>query len=113
MFDWLVKPVYADVKIIDVFGPIKNAVSFTTLGGLVSVIIPNILTLAGIVSFIGIIYFGIQYISHAGAGEGEKIAKDQQAFTGALIGLMIIFGAYFILKIVSTLIGYDFLNPTI
>ncbi len=113
MLDWIVRPVYAQVKIKDVFGPVKNTESFDTLGGFMSVILPNILMVAGVVAFIGVVFAGIRYIQHAGDGESDKMNKDQQSLTAALIGLMLIFGAYFILQIVSTITGYDFFNQKI
>lgn len=85
---------------------------FTSVGFLVNTILPNILTVAGVVTLIFVVIAGIKIIADAGSGQADKAAKDKGAFTAALIGLIIIFGAYlFVTQIVSTLIGWDVLNP--
>lgn len=105
---FLVKPAYADVNIAQFFKP---AQSFPTVAALIAVLLPNILLFAGIISFLGVVVAGVRIISHAGAGESDKLSKDQSVFTMAVVGLIIIFGAYFFVQIASTLVGYDFLNP--
>lgn len=112
MFTLLVRTAQAQaVDIGQTFGPVKGSESFRTLGGLVNVLLPNILTLAGVITLIGVIVAGFNLMRHAGSGEGEKAAKDRGAFTAALIGLILIFGAYFLLQMTGVIVGYDFLNP--
>lgn len=112
MFDWLVRSVYAaPIDIGQTFGPVKDAESFRTLGGLVNVLLPNVLTLAGVLALIGVVVAGFNLMQHAGSGEGEKAAKDKGTFTAALIGLILIFSAYFLLQMTGVIVGYDFLNP--
>ena len=109
MLDLFVKSLYAQpVDIRETFPPAKN---FFSLGSLINVVLPNALTFAGIIALIFTIIAGFIFISHAGQGKSEQAGKDKQAFTAAIIGLMIIFGAYLFLQIAGTLIGYDFLNP--
>ncbi len=98
------------VDIGSIFGPAKDG-GFITVGSLINVILPNLLTIAGLIAFIAVVYTGIKVISSAGDAKGQEQSKG--AFTAAIIGLMIIFGAYFMIKIVSTITGYDILNPTI
>ena len=111
MFNWVVTPTHAVVDIGTTFGPAKSG--FTSVGNLINVILPNLLTLAGIIGFIGVVIAGIRVIQHAGEGESDKTAKDKSAFTTAVIGLIIVFGAYFLIQIVNTLIGYNILSPDI
>lgn len=108
MFDLLVRKAQA-IEIADYFQP---AQSFPTIGSLFMVIIRNVLTIAGIVALLAVVIAGFKMVSHAGAGMGEKASQDKGAFTAAVIGLIIIFGSFFIMQIVGTLVGYDFLNPT-
>ena len=103
----LIQPVYADVDIKTVFGP---AINFPNVGSLVSVLLPNILLIAGIIAFIAVIFSGIKVISSAGDAKAEEANKG--AFTAAVIGLIIIFGAYFFLQITGTIVGFNFLNPS-
>ncbi|HCM37452.1 MAG: hypothetical protein UV61_C0010G0021 [Candidatus Gottesmanbacteria bacterium GW2011_GWB1_43_11] len=111
MFTWIVGT--AQAAAIDIGQEYGPAQSFPTLGTLMNVILPNILTLAGIVVLVFVVASGLIFMNHAGKGESDKTAKDKQAFTAAVIGLMIIFGAYFLIQIVETLLGYKFLSPTI
>ena len=48
-----------------------------------------------------------------GAGEDnpEKAKKGKQAITAALIGFMIIFCSYWIIKIIEIITGVSILNP--
>jgi len=108
MLDLFVKPVLADVAIKDSFPPAKN---FFSLGSLINVLLPNALTFAGIIALIFVVVAGFTFISHAGQGKSEQAGKDKQAFTAAIIGLMIIFGAYlFVTTIVQKLIGYSLIK---
>ncbi len=107
----LIKDVQAQVDIGKTFVPATQG--FTSLGFLVNVLLPNILTFAGVIALVGIVFAGIRFVQHAGAMEGEKAAQSQQAFTAAIIGLVIIFGAYFIIEIVSKITGFNILNPGI
>lgn len=112
MINWLVRSAQAQsVDIGNTFGPTRSSQSFRTLGGFVNVVLPNVLTLAGIIALIGVVVSGWNLMLHAGGGEGEKAAKDRGAFTAALIGLILIFGAYFLLQLTGVIVGYDFLNP--
>jgi hypothetical protein len=107
MLDWLVPKAQA-VDIKDVFGP---ATTFPTVGALINVIVKNILTIAGILALVAIVFSGLQIIIRAGNMEGEKAAQSKGAFTAAIVGIILIFGAYFILQIVETILGYPILNP--
>lgn len=110
MLNFIVRTALADVDIGNTYGPAKT---FPTVGDLLNTLVPNLLTVAGVIAFISVVVAGLGVISHAGKGEGEKTAKSSQAFTAAIVGLIIIFGAYFILKIIETLTGYNFLSPNI
>ena len=112
MFTWLVRTAYAaPIDIGTYFGPAKSG--FTNVSSLINVLLPNFLTLAGVLALIGVVLAGFNIIQHAGAGESEKTAKDKSAFTAAVIGLIIVFGAYFLIQVVSTIVGYNILNPNI
>lgn len=109
MFSWLVKPVYAQpVNIANEFVPARF---FSSLGALINVLLPNIFTITGIIAFVFVIGAGFNFIIHAGEGESEKTSKDKESLTAAIIGLGLIVGAYFIVQIISTVLGYNILNP--
>lgn len=108
MFFSLVSQAYAQVNIADQFGP---AQSFPTVGNLVNVVVRNILTIAGIIALVAIVIAGFNIIVGAGKMEGERAAKGGAAFTAAVVGIIIIFGAYFIVQIIETILGYPILGP--
>ncbi len=83
------------------------------LGDLVSVVLSNVLVIAGIVLLFFFIFGGISMIAGAGQDNPEKAAKGKQAATAALIGFIIIFAAYWIIQIVEKITGLDILNPNI
>lgn len=79
---------------------------------LVNILLPNLIILAGIIFFILIIYYGWQLIQHAGTEIGpQQIHRAQQAVTWSLIGFLLVVSAYFILQMVGTITGVDFLHP--
>jgi len=103
----IASPTHA-VDISTIFGP---AASFPTVNSLVNVITHNLLTIAGIIAFLGVVFAGIRMIQSAGDAKAQE--QSQGALTAAVIGLLIILGAYFILEIAGVLTGFNFINPPI
>lgn len=83
------------------------------IGSLVSVIISNALVIAGIILVFFFIFGGISMIAGAGQDNPEKAAKGKQAATSALLGFIIIFAAYWIIRIIESITGLNILNPGI
>lgn len=81
------------------------------IGDLVSVIISNVLVVAGIILVFFFVFGGISMIAGSGQDNPEKAAKGKQAATSALIGFIIIFAAYWIIKIIESITGLAILNP--
>lgn len=81
------------------------------IGDLVSVIISNALVIAGIILVFFFVIGGISMIAGSGQDNPEKAAKGKQAATSALIGFIIIFAAYWIIKIIESITGLAILNP--
>ncbi len=80
---------------------------------LISVLLPNILILAGVIFFLLILGGGFMMISGAGKEENaQDKAKAQGAITYGVIGFLLVVSAYFILQIVGTVTGINFLSPT-
>ena len=105
-------PVLAQVDVYQRFsqgGPIP-----TTVGGLVSRLLPNVIVAAGVVFFILIIFFGIGAINFAGTTRGAgEIGKAKAALTWSIIGFLLVVSAFFILQIAETITGVNFINPRI
>ncbi len=81
------------------------------LAKLVSIILSNAITIAGIIMLFLMVGGGIGVIAGAGKGSPETAAKGRQAVTSAVIGFIIIFAAYWIIQIIETLTGLSILNP--
>jgi hypothetical protein len=64
---------------------------------------------AGIISFLMIVGAGISII--AGAGDKQAQEKGKGAITAGVIGLALVFGAYWIIQIIQVLTGIDILSP--
>lgn len=75
----------------------------SSYGGLLTVVTNWILLIAGIVAFFYLIYAGFIYLTAAGNPESAK--KGQQGIINAIIGLVIIFLAYAIVRAVVSLLG--------
>lgn len=92
-----------------IFSPAKN---FDTVASLVNTIIPNVLVISGVVFLLIIIYAGFQLIA-AGQVDPQKWEKTRQTLTQAVIGLIIIVVAYWLVLIIQQVTGVNITNPTL
>ena len=99
--------VFAQVK-LDEFTDIAK---FRTFGDLTNVIVKNAFVIAGVISFILLIFGGFSIIVGAGAGDTKKIDQGRQAMVGAVTGLIIVIGSLWIVQIIETVTGVAILNP--
>ena len=76
----------------------KNLCELEFTGGLVGDLITFAFIIAVIVALAFLIYGGIRWI--AAGGDKTQIEGAREAITGAVIGLVIVFLAYFILNII-------------
>ena len=83
------------------------------LGSLVSIILSNALVIAGVLMLILFIIGGIGIIAGAGQDNPEAAGKGKKAATSAVIGFIIIFASYWIVRIVEEVTGVDILAPGI
>ena len=84
-----------------------------TLGNIISNILPNIYIFAGVVLFILLIFGGLTVIINAGKDDPEATAKGQKAITAAVIGFLIIFCSYWIIRIIEVVTGVNIFSPGI
>lgn len=82
-----------------------------TVGGIVTNLLKNVYVLAGIILFILLIVGGLSFIMGAGEENPEKAKKGKQAITAALIGFVIIFCSFWIIRIIEIITGMNILNP--
>lgn len=88
-----------------------SALGDITVPSIVSAAIRLILVIAALISFIFLILGGIKWITSGGDKEGT--AKAQSTITAALIGLLIVFAAWAIIRLIETFFGVQILTLTI
>lgn len=86
---------------------------FGTLGGFISVLLPNVYVLAGILLFLLLIAGGYGIIAGAGSGNSDQVGKGQKAVTAAVIGFILIFASWWIIQIIEIVTGMEILGPGI
>lgn len=82
--------------------------NLTTYGMLVSAIVKNAFVLAGVTSFILLIFGGFQVI--VSAGDAKKAEHGKAAMTGAVTGLLLVFGSFLIVQVIHVLTGINILD---
>ncbi len=82
--------------------------NLTTFGTLVSVIVKNAFMLAGLLSFILLIFGGFTVI--VSAGDAKKTQQGKAAITGAVTGLILVLGSFWIIQIIEVITGKPILN---
>jgi hypothetical protein len=87
--------------------------TFPDIGSLVTVILRNSLTIAGVILLVLLISGGLMFIIGAGSDDSKKAAQGQALITDALIGFAVVLLAYFIVQIVEVITGLKILNPII
>lgn len=75
-----------------------------TIGDLVSVGLGIAFVVAGIVLLVSFIIAGIGLISGAGNNNPEKLEKGKQALTSTVIGFVVVFTAYWIVKLIEQVV---------
>jgi hypothetical protein len=86
---------------------------FPDLGTLVNILVFNAYILAGVVFLLLLIFGGIGVIMGSSGGNSEQTAKGGKAVAAALIGFLIIFLSYWIIRIIEVITGMNVFNPGI
>lgn len=103
----------AQINIDNYFkSPFGKTTGGNNIGDLVSLLLKISFSIAGIVVLILFIIAGFSIISSAGKSDPEKSKKGQQTITSAVIGFVLIFVAYWIVRLLEVIIGIPFItNP--
>jgi hypothetical protein len=91
------------------FGGTANTTG-TLLGGLVSLIIRIGFVVSGILILFFIVFAGFQIIAGAGSGNPDSAKKGQQAATSAVIGFVVVFAAYWIVRLIEVIIKVNLIS---
>lgn len=83
-------------------------VTATTIPGLISYAISLLFIIAAVIFFFMLLIGGLKWILSGGDKGQTEAARNQ--ITAALIGLIIVFGAYAIVRLIDTVFGIDVLS---
>ena len=100
-------PIYAadTINITPKSGSSLSSLSNLTVGGIVSGAISLILIIVALVFFFILVIGGLKWITSG--GDEKKVATARAQITNALIGLVIVFAAWAIMKLIGTVFGID------
>lgn len=87
--------------------------SFPNIGTLINILIRNILVIAGIAFFLMFIVAGFRFIQKAGKLEPAEFQKIKDTMSAAAVGLFIIVCAYWLIRIIETVLGVNILSPSL
>jgi TRAP-type C4-dicarboxylate transport system permease small subunit len=79
-----------------------------SLPGLISTGIKLVLVVAALISFIFLVYGGIRWITSQ--GDKERMTAAQSTITAALVGLIVVFAAWAIMKLLEAFFGITILS---
>lgn len=82
--------------------------TYQGVGSLINNILPNIYIAGGLVIFIMIVMGGFTII--ANAGNPDKIKEGGKTITSAIMGLLVLFGSYWIIQIIQVVTGVNILR---
>jgi len=100
----------AIVNIGGTFGSPFSVNGGKTIGDLLGVILNVSFVLAGIAILFLLIFAGLSIIIGAGSNNPENTEKGKKAATAAVVGLVIIFSAYWIIRIIELITGNSFIT---
>src|SRR5258708_2447288 len=84
--------------------------TINTVGDLVSLILRAGFAIAGVLIIFFLVYAGFQMIVGAGQNNPEAAKKGKEAATAAVTGFIIVFVAYWIIRIIELITGSAFIT---
>ncbi|OGM55858.1 hypothetical protein A3F62_05585 [Candidatus Woesebacteria bacterium RIFCSPHIGHO2_12_FULL_44_11] len=100
----------AQVNIGDKFGSPFGQTGGKTLGDLVSLVLTSAIIIAGVITLFMFVLGGFSMLVGAGQDNPERAAKGRQAATWGAIGFGVVFGAYWIIRIIEAIVGEKFIT---
>lgn len=85
--------------------------SFPDIGTLINILIRNILVIAGIAFFLMFIVAGFRFIDKAGKLEPAEFQKIKDTMAAAVVGLLLIVTAYWLVQIIEIITGVKIFSP--
>jgi len=97
--DWITTPGYAGTE------EAADIPTIQGIEGIVANILNVVVPLVGVVLLIMLIVGGFQYITSG--GEAEQTAKARKTLTATLLGLIVVLGAWLIIKLIEEFTGLN------
>ena len=109
-FAAIAAPIYAAESTLQITGKSDSFKKLEELkvGGMVSGAISLVLILVAIIFFFILVIGGLKWITSG--GDEKKVAAARAQITNALIGLVIVFAAWAIMKLIGSVFGIDILG---
>jgi hypothetical protein len=90
---------------------IANTKGYGSLGEFISTMLPNVFVIAGVILLVLLIAGGFVMITSA--GDPEKQKNGSKALTAAIVGFIIIFASFWIIKLIEFLTGISIFKTKI
>ena len=84
---------------------------FGSPAAIIQALLPNLFLFAGLIVFIILIFGGITMI--ASGGDSKGMEKGRQAIQSAVVGFLLIFGAYWIIQIIQVVTGLHIFDSSV
>lgn len=102
----------AQVDVGNVFGSPVGKEGGVTLGQVITTGLNLAFAVAGVLILFMLVYAGFKIVQSAGGSNPQEAEKAKAAATSAAVGFVIIFVAYWIIKLIETITGSSFItNP--
>lgn len=98
----------ADITIVV---PTPAGFKITDIGSLISGVIQLLLVVAGLIAFLYLLMGGIQWITSGGDKAGVDAAR--QKILAAIIGLVIVFATWALIRLIEAFIGVSIISGPI
>ena len=93
----------------DFFQSPLGGTDLSSVGRLVSIFLNTAFVVAGVILLFFFIIGGIGMIGSAGQNDPQKLEAAKKTVTSALIGFIIVFASYWIVKLIGSLTGVQIL----
>ncbi len=87
--------------------PLGRSVS---VGDFIGNLVTAAIVVSGIIMVLLFILGGVSMIASAGSGDAKGAANGKQAITWALVGFVVVFTAYWVIRIIEIWSGTNFLT---
>lgn len=87
------------------FGGTSKFQSLSSVGELVSLFLNTAFILSGLILLFFFLMGGIGMISSAGQSDPQKAEQAKKTISSAVIGFVVVFVSYWIVKLISSLLG--------